>query len=91
MKRRHKLPFTGPLIGALLLLVLCAGCAEPEVMPERHPAAIASAHPLATQAGLDILAAGACIRCRRAVGAALAGWNLQLGLGGGGFWHLSRH
>jgi gamma-glutamyltranspeptidase/glutathione hydrolase len=86
------LPTAGPLIGALLLLALCTGCAKPEVVQERHAAAIASAHPLATQAGMDILAAGGnAFDAAVAVGAALAVVEpYSSGLGGGGFWLLHR-
>jgi gamma-glutamyltranspeptidase/glutathione hydrolase len=72
----------------LLLMMSITGCSTHKV----REAAIASAHPLATQAGFEILNKGGNVYdAAVAVSAALAVLEPSgSGLGGGGFWLLHR-
>jgi gamma-glutamyltranspeptidase/glutathione hydrolase len=74
------------LLSACLLIAACGGRQEPPA------AAIASSQPLATQAGMDILAAGGnAFDAAVAVSSVLAVVEpYSSGLGGGGFWLLHR-
>lgn len=79
--------------GRRLLLVLLVFCWPPLHAVETPPqAAVASAHPLATRAGMDIFAAGGnAFDAAVAVSAALAVVEPSgSGVGGGGFWLLHR-
>lgn len=76
----------------LILIFLCYLISFQVVASENKQAAIASAHPLATQAGFEILNQGGnAFDAAIAVSAALAVVEpTGSGLGGGGFWLLHR-
>ncbi len=83
-----------PAVLLLVLLLSVSSTAFSQDKPEksllRSPAAVASAHPLATQAGIDILRQGGnAFDAAIAVTAVLAVVEpYSSGIGGGGFWLL---
>ncbi len=83
---------SGRLRSGAFLLLACS-VLSPALFAARPPVAgIASSHPLATQAGMDVLASGGnAFDAAVAVSAALAVVEpYGSGIGGGGFWLLHR-
>jgi len=79
------------LLVALTLLV--AGCASQAPSPATGNAAVATAHPAATEAALETLAAGGNAFDAAVTAAAVLGVAepYSAGMGGGGFWLLRKH
>lgn len=86
-------PGRSPFGLVVVLFLACSACAWSADRNQPPTAAIASAQPLATRAGLDILAAGGnAFDAAVAVSAVLAVVEpMSSGIGGGGFWLLHRH